>query len=225
MTSFAPSKLREIVRGQPDASLGQVEAEAVPHRPAQPGVRTRIGRPDAFAQAAEHDPVGIGEPGFERAIDVHPRLRCAGAANNAPGKCGDKDFEVVADADGHIGVGPLRFDVVESCGERGAVVAIEHGGLAGAVGAKALDHRAVGGRKFRQRMRQGEVNRFQRLKRRGQFADQLGGSVEHCRAEVCARIGAMDCGRLVGPKVLEFAAQMVERMRQPLAAGPRPRPT
>ena len=63
-------QLREIVRGEADAPLRQIEAELMPHRPAQPRIDPRRRRPDAFDQPADDDAVGLRQPRFQRAIDL-----------------------------------------------------------------------------------------------------------------------------------------------------------
>ena len=62
-------QLREIVRREADAPLRQIEAEFMPHRPAQPRIDPRRRRPDAFDQPADDDAVGLRQPRFQRAID------------------------------------------------------------------------------------------------------------------------------------------------------------
>ena len=62
-------QLRKIMRGEADAPLRQIEAELVPHRPAQPRIDPRRRRPYAFHQPAKDDPVGLRQPRFQRAID------------------------------------------------------------------------------------------------------------------------------------------------------------
>ena len=44
------------------------------HRAAEPGIAARLRRPDAFDQAAQHQPVDRLQARFEQAEDAHPRL-------------------------------------------------------------------------------------------------------------------------------------------------------
>ena len=50
-------KLGEVMGREPDASLRQIEAERLAHRPAQPGIGGRRGRPYALHQGADDDAV------------------------------------------------------------------------------------------------------------------------------------------------------------------------
>ena len=68
-------RLREIVGGERDAPLRQIEAERVAHGPAEPGIGARLRRPDALDQPAEHDAVDALQPRFERAVDAHAHAR------------------------------------------------------------------------------------------------------------------------------------------------------
>ena len=63
------------MRRQSDAPLGQIEAELMPHRTAQPRIDARRGRPHAFDKSAENNAIAFGEAGFERAVDAKPRCR------------------------------------------------------------------------------------------------------------------------------------------------------
>src|SRR6185312_11100700 len=55
-------QLGEVVRGKTDATLRQVEAELVPHGPAQPRIDARRGRPYALDQPADDDAIGLRQP-------------------------------------------------------------------------------------------------------------------------------------------------------------------
>ena len=54
-------QLREVMRGETDAPLRQIEAEFVPHRPAKPRIDPRRRRPDALDKPAENDAIGFGQ--------------------------------------------------------------------------------------------------------------------------------------------------------------------
>ena len=69
-------QLRKIMRGEADAPLRQIEAELVPHRPAQPRIDPRGRRPYAFDQPANNDPVGFRQPRFQRSINSQRGIRC-----------------------------------------------------------------------------------------------------------------------------------------------------
>ena len=71
-------QLREVVRGEADAPLRQIEAEFVPHRPAQPGIDPRRRRPDAFDQPAQNDAIGFASAALRAA------RRCADARRPIP---------------------------------------------------------------------------------------------------------------------------------------------
>ena len=71
MTSGAPKRLREIVRRQADAPLGQIEAEIAAHRAAEPWIAARLGRPGAFIESAQHDAVDVLQSRFQRTEYTH----------------------------------------------------------------------------------------------------------------------------------------------------------
>jgi hypothetical protein len=68
-------QLREVVRGEADAPLRQIQTELMPHRPVQPWVDPRRRRPYAFDQPAKNNAVGLRQPRFQLAIDVELRSR------------------------------------------------------------------------------------------------------------------------------------------------------
>ena len=68
-------RLREVVRRKPDAPLRQIEAERMPHRPAEPRIGARFRRPHALDQPAEHDAIDRLQPRFERTEDAHAHGR------------------------------------------------------------------------------------------------------------------------------------------------------
>ena len=92
-------QLREVMRGETDAPLRQVEAEFMAHRPAQPGIDARRRRPHGFDQAAQDDAVGFRQPRFELAEDVELRARQLGPPHHAVGKGGLEYLGIVARLD------------------------------------------------------------------------------------------------------------------------------
>ena len=92
-------QLREVMRRQADAPLRQIEAELVPHRPAQPGIGARRRRPHAFDQAAGDDAVGLHQPRFQRAVDVQRRAGLFRPPHRAVGERGLEHFRVVRQRD------------------------------------------------------------------------------------------------------------------------------
>ena len=70
-----PEPLREIVGGKADAPLRGAKAKRLAHRPAEPGARLLMPRPDAFVEAAENHEVGLLQPRFERSPDEQPRMQ------------------------------------------------------------------------------------------------------------------------------------------------------
>ena len=121
-------QLREVVRRQADAPLGQIEAELEPHRPRQPRIAARLRRPHAFDQPAEHDAVDMNEPRLDGAEDVHARAGPSGAAADAVRNRGLEQIGVVAGRGAQVGA--LLGDVLERFGQLHAVFARESGGLA-----------------------------------------------------------------------------------------------
>ena len=126
-------KLREVVRREPDAPLGQIEAEVVAHRPREPRIGARVGWPDAFDQSAEHHAVDGHEARFERAEDAHALARGAGAAADLRRDSRLEQLWIVADVDGQIIARALLGDLGESVRKRCAIIARERGGRPGVV--------------------------------------------------------------------------------------------
>ena len=96
---ISSQQLREIMRGQADAPLRQIEAEFVAHRPAQPGIDPRRRRPHALDQPAEDDAVGFRQPRFELTVDMQMRARRFRPPHHAIGKGGLEHFGVIAELD------------------------------------------------------------------------------------------------------------------------------
>ena len=121
-------ELREVVRRQSDAPLGQIEAEVEPHRPRQPGIAGRLGRPHALDEPAEHDAVDMNEPRLDGAEDVHTRAGPAGAPADAVRNGGFEQIGVIAG--GGAQVGALLGDIRERFSQLHAVFVRESGRLA-----------------------------------------------------------------------------------------------
>ena len=100
-------QLGKIMRGKADAPLRQIEAELVPHRPAQPRIHARRRRPDAFDQPAQNDPVGLRQPRFQLAVDVKLRSRRFRPPHDAVGERSLEHLGVIAEFD-HQAAGLLR---------------------------------------------------------------------------------------------------------------------
>ena len=77
--------LREIMRGQADAPLRQVEAKLLPHRPAQPGIAARLRRPRRLRPGRRARRDRRWQARFERTVDAHARIRRARPAHDAVG--------------------------------------------------------------------------------------------------------------------------------------------
>ena len=76
-------QLREVVRGEPDPPLRQIQSEIEPHRATEPGIGAALRRPGAFDQPAEHDAIAVGQARFEQAEDAHAQARrAAGGARH-----------------------------------------------------------------------------------------------------------------------------------------------
>ncbi len=92
ITSPMSEQLREVVRGEADAALRQIEAEFVPHRPAQPRIDPRRRRPHALDESAEDDAIGFRQPRFELAVDLQMRIGVLRPPHHAVGERGLEHF-------------------------------------------------------------------------------------------------------------------------------------
>ena len=107
-------QLHEIVRGQADAALRQIEAEFVPHRPAQPGIDSRRRRPDALDQPAEDDPVGLRQSRFQRTIDLQVNIGLFRPPHHAVAERGLEYVGVIAGLDHQAGLRPGSQKIIEA---------------------------------------------------------------------------------------------------------------
>ena len=89
-------ELCKVMRGEADAPLRQIEAEFVPHRPAQPRIDPRRRRPDALDQSAENDAIGFGQAGFELTENMQMCARRFRPSHHAVGECGLEHVGVVS---------------------------------------------------------------------------------------------------------------------------------
>ncbi len=123
-------QLREVMGGEADAPLRQIEAEFMAHRPAQPGIDPRRRRPDAFDQPAQDDAVGFGQPRFELAVDVQMRARRFSSPHHAIGIGGLEHIRVIAGLDHQAARLLLGEQVVERCRQCSALRFLEGDGNA-----------------------------------------------------------------------------------------------
>ncbi len=118
-------QLREIVRRQPDAPLRQIEAEFVPHRPAEPGIDSWRRRPDAFHQSADNNAVRLRQPRFQRAVDFQ---RCIGRLrppHHAVAKGGLEHVRIIAEFDREPAWAAAAEQIVERVRQRRPLRAFE----------------------------------------------------------------------------------------------------
>ena len=76
-------RLREVVGGERDAPLRQIEAERVAHGPVEPRIGARLRRPGALDEPAEHHAVDGLQPRLERAVDAHAHAGQPGPPHHA----------------------------------------------------------------------------------------------------------------------------------------------
>ncbi len=118
-------QLGKIVRRQPDAPFRQIEPEAMPHRPAQPGIHPRRRRPDALDQSAEDDAVGLRQPRFQRAIDPQLRVGDLRPPHHAVGEGGLEQLRIVAQRHHQPARRALAEQIVERGGQHQSLMALE----------------------------------------------------------------------------------------------------
>ena len=116
-------ELREIVSGEFDAALRQIEPERKPHRPAQPSVIVAFRRPRSFDETAEHDAIALGQARFERAQDSDAQSGLRLTTHHTAGKRRRKQFDIVGCLDGKTGSGLAGREFVERLGKLLAVAA------------------------------------------------------------------------------------------------------
>ena len=116
-------KLCEIVGGESDATLRQIEPERKPHRPAQPSVVVAFRRPRSFDETTEHDAIVLGQARFERTEDLDAQSRLRLTADHAASKRCRKQFDVIGCVDGKTGSGLAGCEFIEHLGKLLAVAA------------------------------------------------------------------------------------------------------
>ena len=141
-------RLGEVVCRQRDAPLRQIEAERMAHGAAEPGVRPRLRRPDAFDQAAEDDAIDVLQPRFERAIDTNAHARNFRAPHHAIRNRDPEKLGIVCLRDEEAGGGVRTRNVVECLIEFHAVIAGEGRWLTAFVPAQGGDDVAMSCGKF-----------------------------------------------------------------------------
>src|ERR1700737_3771298 len=87
------------MRGESNTTARQIEAEFVPHRPAQPRIDPRRRRPYAFDKPANNDAVGLRQPRFQRAVDMEVRARRFRPPHHAVAEGGLEYFRIVTELD------------------------------------------------------------------------------------------------------------------------------
>ena len=217
-TSRRAERLREIVRGKRDAALRQVEAESIAHGAAEPGIRTRVGRPHSLYQASEHDAVGALQPRFQGTEDAY--LHAAGL-RPAHHPLPDRQLEqlgIVRGKDFEVGVRSYRCNIEKGFIQLDAVMVAQCRGLAGFRPAQGRDDGLMPLRKLAERHRRGR-QRFERRQRGAEIRQQLVGTIEIRVGQVGARVRPMQLGCFLAPKLGELVAESRERALEPCGAG------
>jgi hypothetical protein len=136
-------QLREVVGGEADAPFRQIEAQFVAHRPAQPGIDARCGRPHALDKSAQDDAIGFRQACFELAEDMelcvgelHPPYRSIGEG-------GPEKFGIVSERSHQADALPWTDQIVEGRGQCEARGAFERACNAVMVGREIDQHLAV----------------------------------------------------------------------------------
>ena len=180
--------------GETDAALRQIEPEREPHRPAQPGIIIAFRRPSAFDEAAEHDAIAFGQAGFERTEDAHLQTGLRLAPHDSSGKRCRKELDIVRRLDGKPGGGVTGRELIECIGEFLAVAAGE-GNRCAIVLRQFGNHLAMALGQFAEGIF-APSQAFERLQRRAEPGDEIGGGGKLAVGEIDARIGGMQIDRL-----------------------------
>src|SRR4029077_15337413 len=88
-------QLRKIMRAKSDTPLWQIEAELLAHRPAQPSIGARIGRPHPFDKSADDDAIDADKPRFERTVYADAAAGRAAPAHDAFLDCEPEQLHIV----------------------------------------------------------------------------------------------------------------------------------
>ncbi len=135
----AAEQLREVMRGEADTALRQIETKLVPHRPAEPGIDPRRRRPDALDQPADDDAVGLHQARFQRAVDLQARARLVPPPHRAVAECGLEHVGIVGQRHHQSAGRAAAQEIVEGAGEREAFALLE-GERNALLVARQLDH-------------------------------------------------------------------------------------
>ena len=136
-------RLREVVRGETDATLGRIEAEIAPHRPAQPGIAARLGRPSTFVQPAEHDALKRLQARFQRTENAHARALRFRPPHHAVADGRVKQLGVVGAGNREAGGGGAFDQFFQGVGQHASVVAGERRDLSVRIYAQRVDRLAM----------------------------------------------------------------------------------
>ncbi len=174
------------------------------HRPVEPGIAARIGRPDALDEAADDDAVDGRQARFERTVDAHAALRRAGPAHHAVADDDAEQLHIV----GRLDHERLRLlgDVGEGGVERHAVGAGERGGHVVGVEARADDRFAMACGERGEILLAGRRHALERRQRRGDALEQQARAMERRVRERGTRLRAMDRGQLAGAELRQLRA-------------------
>ena len=117
--------LREVVRGQPDATLGQIETELHAHRTAEPGVSSAFRRPRPFHEFAKHDAIVRRQSRFQKAEDANARVATGRPAHHPVGKHRGEKLDIIGRRNAKRCRSFADRELIERVGELGAVRAGE----------------------------------------------------------------------------------------------------
>ena len=215
-------QLREVMRGQADAALRQIELEFVTHRPAQPRVDPRRRRPDAFDQPADDDAVVLRQPRFERAVDPQFGVGHFRPPHGPVAERGVEHFGVVVErhhqaARGDLVIAAIAEQFVEGAGQGYALMAVVRDGELGVVARQRRDHVLMPRGKLGKVVRLEAVEALQRRQRALQLRDQLLRVVESLVNEPGARLGRVQRGGTTGFQFGEFMTIARKILRQACA--------
>ena len=200
------------MRGQADAPFRQVEAELIAHRPAEPWISGRCGRPDAFYQAAKNDAVAMRQPGFQQAVDAQLRVATERLADDAVVERRLEHLGIVVHRHRNaarlgFSVGDLAEQIVEGLRERLALRALEQGHGADIVRRQRQQHLAMSPRQLGEIQRTWRRSAFERRQCRLQCGDQRSDRVKLRFREIGARFGRMQRRVFAGVQLGQFVAE------------------
>ena len=214
-------QLREVMAGEADAPLRQIEAELMPHRPAQPGIDARRRRPDAFDQAADNDSIRLHQPRFQRAVDLQPRARSVAPPHRAIAERGLEHVGIVGQRHHQSAGRAAAQEIVEGAREREALAFLESQRNALLVARQFDQDLAMPMRELGEVVRLRGRQAFDRGQCLSQRIDQRLDAIEIFRLETRTRLGVMECGNLLAPQLCKLVAKTVELAQQ--AGGARGR--